>query len=550
MQQNQLTPTEIRPASNQRSLAPTRDGLIFGSGEMADRTRNHNWSNTSLGPMDQWPEILLNTVNMLLSSRQPMLLWWGTDLIQFYNDAYRASLGDDKHPASLGRRATENWPEIWPVVSPLIGDVMQRGESHWSEDRLIPIFLNGNLVDTYWTFSYSPVWDATGNVRGTLAVCTETTRRILAENSIRAERGRLMEVLQQAPMFFALLHGPDHVFTMVNPLYTSLVNNRDVIGKTAREALPEAADQGYIDILDRAYRGESYTGHDARFDVYAGEGNPSDVRYLDFVYQPLRELDGSISGVIVLGIDVTERKQTYDALLQSEKLAAVGRLASSIAHEINNPLESVTNLLYIVRGMEHSTEASEYLEIADRELRRVAVIANQTLRFHKQAARPTEVTGNDIISSVLTLYHGRIINGQVDVIQRHTALRPVLCFEGEVRQVISNLVGNALDAMRPGGRLHVRSREGADRRTGRPGLVITVADSGPGMPPEVAEKVFQAFYTTKGFLGTGLGLWISREIIIRHSGRLCLRTSQQPGHTGTAISVFLPFEAAARPVAA
>ena len=514
---------------------------------MAERTRAFDWSATSVGDIRQWPELLLTTVNTLLGSRQPMFLWWGEDLVQFYNDAYRPSLGADKHPSALGQRGKECWPEIWPVIGPLIEDVMLRGQAYWSEDQLIPIYRDGKLEDVYWTFSYSPVWDAGGNVRGTLVVCSETTGRVLAEKAVLTERSRLLEVLQQAPAFFAFLQGPDHVITLVNPLYLRLINNRDVLGKPARLALPDAAAQGYIEILDTVYAGVPYIGIDARFDVFVGEGMPPDERYVDFSYQPLREIDGSVSGIIVLGVDVTGRKKAADALLQAEKLAAVGRLASSIAHEINNPLESVTNLLYLARGLNNSPQIDEYLGTADRELRRAAAITNQTLRFHKQATRPMAVTGEELLESVLSLYQGRIVNSNVQVEKRYRCDKPIQCFEGEIRQVISNLVGNALDAMpHSGGRLLLRCREGSDQRTGRNGLVLTVADAGSGMPATIAHQAFQPFFTTKGPLGTGLGLWISQEIVERHSGRLLLRSSQREGHIGTAVMVFLPFDAVSR----
>ncbi len=168
--------------------------------------------------------------------------------------------------------------------------------------------------------------------------------RATSETLIREERTRLLEVLQQAPAFFALLQGPDHVITLVNSLYLRLINNRDVIGQPVRIALPDAAEQGYIEILDRVFKGEPYVGIGSRYDVFAGEDVPPDQRYVDFIYQPLREANGSVSGIIVLGVDVTDRKMAQDALLRSEKLAAAGLLASSIAHEINNPLEAVTNL--------------------------------------------------------------------------------------------------------------------------------------------------------------------------------------------------------------
>ena len=515
---------------------------IHASGQMAELVRNFDWAQTPVGPIEDWPELLLNTVNTLLGARQPMFLWWGRDLIQFYNDAYCPCIGADKHPSALGQRGSDCWSEIWGVIGPLIENVMTNGEPYWSEDQLIPIYRDGKLVDVYWTFSYSPVWDAAGNVCGTLVVCSDTTGRIQAEKAIITERSRLLEVLRQAPAFFALLQGPDHVITLVNSLYLRLVNNREVLGKPVRVALPEAAEQGYVEILDQVYQGEPYVGHDARYDVYAGEGVPPDERYLDFVYQPLRESDDTVSGIIVLGVDVTDRKRAQDVLLQTEKLAAVGRLASSIAHEINNPLESVTNLLYLAQRTAVNPVTREYLTTAEMELRRMSSITSQTLRFHRQRSSPAPAQPGILLENALSIYQGRLINSRIDISTRIRASRPVICFEGEIRQVLNNLVGNAIDAMAAsGGRLLLRSREGTDWASGASGIIFTVADTGSGMSPETVKRIFEPFFTTKGLSGTGLGLWISHDIVQRHHGKLKLRSTSKLGQSGTVFTLFLPF---------
>jgi PAS domain S-box-containing protein len=255
----------------------------------------------------------------------------------------------------------------------------------------------------------------------------------------------------------------------------------------------------------------------------------------------------SESGIAVFFHDITERKKVATALINNEKLAAVGRLAASIAHEINNPLESVTNLLYLARVSNEPVEVKEYLATADRELRRVGAITAQTLRFHKQSSNPTAIHCAELIDGVLSIYQGRIVNSRVEVEHRKREVEPIQCFEGEIRQVLNNLVANAIDAMHPeGGRLLLRYRNATDWRTGRKGLAITVADTGPGMSKHTRSKIFEVFFTTKGIGGTGLGLWISREIVYRHDGRLLIRSSQQVGQTGTAISLFLPARAVFR----
>jgi signal transduction histidine kinase len=532
---------------NDASLSPASGGRaskLFGIGEMADLTRTFDWSKTSIGPIDQWPEVLLNTVNTLLNSRHPMFLWWSEDLIQFYNDAYRPSLGEGKHPTALGQKGEDCWPEIWPIIYPQIEAVMTRGEASWHENQLVPINRNGRLDEVYWTYGYSPVYMPAGKIGGTLVVCTETTNTILAKRAQQREMDRLADLFEQAPAFFALLNGPEFVFEMVNGPYMQLIGHRSILGKSLREAVPEAEGQGFIKLLDGVYQtGKPYVGRGIPIQLARTPDHPLELRYLDFVYQPRREQDGSVSGVIVLGVDVTDAKRTEQILLQSEKLNAVGRLASSIAHEINNPLEAVTNLIYLAQSNAVNPEAKQYLVAAEIELRRVAAIANQTLQFHRQSTSPAPVTVASLIEATLPLYQGRISNARVQVERRDRTQQPVTCLDGEIRQVLSNLIGNAIDAMAgKEGRLSIRSRESTEWRTGRSGVTLTIADTGSGMSADTIAHIFEPFFTTKGNKGTGLGLWISREIVERHQGSLNVKSRQSERGSGTVFTLFLPCE--------
>ena len=164
---------------------PQNYSRIIGSGEMAELIRAYDWSATPLGPVDSWPDILVVTVNMLLASRHPMFLWWGPELIQFYNDGYRPSIREDKHPAAVGQRGPQSWPEIWPIIGPQIEAVMHRGESTWNINQLVPIYRHGKLEEVYWTYSYSPIFDASGVPQGTLVVCSETTEQVLSDRRLR-----------------------------------------------------------------------------------------------------------------------------------------------------------------------------------------------------------------------------------------------------------------------------------------------------------------------------------------------------------------------------
>ena len=256
---------------------------------------------------------------------------------------------------------------------------------------------------------------------------------------------------------------------------------------------------------------------------------------------PIRNRDGVLTHFVGIQMDVTERVELETALRESEKLAAVGRLASAISHEINNPLEAVMNLLYL--GMESlpkldvNEESRRYLRQADMELQRIKLITGQSLRFYKQSHGPEAITCDQLLTPILDIYQPRFVNYNIELDRRDRSTQHIVCLASEIRQVLTNLLTNALDAMRGGGgKLLVRTREATDWRSDRKGIAITVADNGTGIARDLLANIYTAFYTTKGANGTGLGLWISSEIVQRHHGRLRIRSSQHLNHHGTVSS--------------
>jgi PAS domain S-box-containing protein len=260
--------------------------------------------------------------------------------------------------------------------------------------------------------------------------------------------------------------------------------------------------------------------------------------------------EGRVARVLGVLWDVTGRKQTEEAMLRAEKLAVAGRLAATVAHEINNPLEAVSNLLFLVSLSDTVAAAREHAEVAMGEVMRISAITQQTLKFHRQTGSPQSAKLSEIVSMVLALFHARFQAGQITTDLAVKSEQNVACMPSEVQQIFANLVTNAIDAMPKGGRLAVRLSASRDWRNDRPngarrGMRVTFCDSGTGIERAAMRHIFEPFYTTKTETGTGLGLWVVAELAERHKGHVSAWSWQRPGQSGTAISVFLPFERSA-----
>ncbi len=314
------------------------------------------------------------------------------------------------------------------------------------------------------------------------------------------------------------------------------------LGRTVAEIFPEVASRSLENAIERVFE----TGQAVR-DLELIEGSLDEIlrarSWLANVY-PVRTDTQTVRWVGVILVDTTERHRSEDALRKSEKLAAAGRLAASIAHEINNPLEAITNLLFLLRQGKLDEESAHYLDMAQHEVARVSEITQQTLRFYRQSTVAVMTTLSELLDSVLTLHQGRVSSLQVEVIRCYEEETPLYCFAGELRQLFANLIGNALDAMSPdGGRLLLRVRAAHSARNPEvKGVRVTVADTGTGMRPDVKRRIFEPFFTTKDATGTGLGLWVSAEIIAKHRGTVFVRSlersADRPG--GTVFTVFFP----------
>ena len=401
------------------------------------------------------------------------------------------------------------------------------------------LYQRGDGTLAWVSLNAAPILDDQGTLLGGVVAISDVDDQRRASEQLRKSEERFRRLIESASV--GLLIGDlKGGISYINPTLLKL------LGYTSDEVVngaiqwsnltpPEFADR---DALAVEQLGKSGTA-DPYEKVYLGKDGRR-IPLLVGATMITAPDDSSETSVAVFLTDLSQQKLAEGALVQSEKLAAVGRLAASISHEINNPLEAITNLLFLIKQEVLPEQAAAYLHLAEQELTRVSQIAGQTLRFHRQATRARAITPLELLEPVLALYRGRLNNSNISVRLDERDTRPVVCFEGDIRQVLNNLVSNAIDAMRTGGTLTLRIREGRSGHLSQNGARITIADTGHGMSEETRRHIFEPFFTTKGINGTGLGLWISHGIVAKHNGTLSVRSNMDPRRHGTAFSLFLP----------
>ena len=524
--------------------------FLSGGGEMGALMRQHDWRGSSLGVPEQWPQALRTAVRLILNTGHPMYIWWGPDLACLYNDAYRASIGPERHPGSLGQPARAVWAEIWDIIGPQIEQVMSGGGATWHVDHLVPITRHGRREDVYWTYSYSPIDDdgAPNGIGGVLVVCSETTAQMEAARVLTRQRDRLTALFEQAPIFMALLEGADHRVTFANPGYVNLIGGRRVLGRAVAEALPETAEQGYVALLDSVVRsGVAHAQNEARYARPSASGEISE-RYVDFVYQPIKDDEGKVTGVFVLGADVTDRALANAALRESEvrQREAAEQLAAALAreqearadadaanrtkdeflamlsHELRNPLAPILTALELMRLRSPDTAVKER-SIIERQVRHLKRLIDDLLDVSRVTSGKIQLTRADVELASIVARAGEVVEPLLD--QRRQRLRVDVPGAGlrvhadvtRLTQVLVNLLTNASRYGRDEGDIELTAERDGDAVT------ISVTDDGAGISPELLPRVFDLFTQaprrsdrTQG--GLGLGLAIVRSLVDLHGG--------------------------------
>jgi signal transduction histidine kinase len=447
----------------------------------------------------------------------------------------------------------EDSPSLWPIGDLISGNRAVTVENldrlfpnlpagMWGKPpgqaRLVPIFRKGQerpdgvfiaALNPYRQFDsrYAGFLDlAAGQIAASIANAEANE----AAREIDRARRFAWEVLEHVPDSFAALDR-NYRITYMNSAAARLVafTNRPHIGEVLWDIYPHIVGTE----IERVFRHTMEQRIPVEFE-HLFHGENVETWYQFYIYPQPGE------GVIVYLRDTTETRKTEQALRRSEQLAAAGRLAASIAHEINNPLEAVTNLLFLAKTDQGlSTSTKDLLEVADKELQRLSHITARSLRFYRQRTAPALTALDEVIDSVLYFHDPsiRLFNTQID--RRYRAAPPVLCQPGEIQQVFTNLISNALDALKEKGHLVLAVRPAKDL-AGREGVRVTIADDGSGMDANMFDRLFHPFVTTKGEAGTGLGLWVSKGILDKHHAKIVVRS--KPGR-GTVFRLFFPLDA-------
>jgi signal transduction histidine kinase len=538
---------------------------------MGERIRAHDWAATPFGAPDSWPQSLRSALSICLHSSFPTAIYWGPELRLLYNDAW-SPIPAERHPWALGRPGAEVWADIWDVVGPQFDQVVATGDGFSTYDQLLWMERDGVPHETYWNYSFTALLADDGTVVGVLNQGNETTDRVLADRRRAAEIERQRRQFQQAPGFIAILDGPDHRYEFVNATYSRLFGDRDYVGKTVRELFPELAGQNIFELLDKVYEtGERYVAEGLPVRLNLDEGNPGAERFLDFVYAPVTDEYGRVTGIFCEGHDITEVRhaheklrelneslerrvaertaeleQAQEALRQSQKLEAMGQLTGGVAHDFNNLLTPIIGSLDMLQRQQLGSERTQRLiEGALQSADRAKTLVQRLLAFaRRQPLKPVAVDIGALVTGMAELVEstsGPRVKVDVAVEPEIPAAR---ADANQVEMALLNLAVNARDAMPDGGKLSIeasRQAVGPNHKSKLPPgnyVRLAVSDTGVGMDRATLERAIEPFFSTKGIgQGTGLGLSMVHGLASQLGGAISI--SSRPG-VGTCVELWLP----------
>ncbi|MDQ2784514.1 MAG: ATP-binding protein [Chloroflexota bacterium] len=571
-------------AINEDSQRSATDAVFAGDSEMGALMQALDWSATPLGPVGDWPQSLRTAISICLASRFPMLIWWGPDLVMLYNDAYRPIIGT-KHPAAMGQRGRQCWPEIWNVIGPMLSSVLAQGEATWSEDQLLLLDRNGYVEECYFTFSYSPIRDESGGIGGVFTAVTETTERVLAERRLRTLRALAGAAAEARTAADACRRAVEMLAENPTDIPFVLLYLLDADGATARLAsaahlaadtptspavIPlngESSDVGWP-IARVATTNEAVRLDDLAHRFSALPGGPWDAPPRTALILPIpSRTQEQLTGLLIVGISPRRaldesygafcglvagqiataigNAQAYEEERQrAEALAELDRAKtaffSNISHEFRTPLTLI--LGPIVDALNDTQDAlaptqRERLEIAQRNGVRLQRLVNSLLDFSRIEAGRAEASYEPTDLATFTRELAGLFRSAIEraglrlTVDCPPLPAPVHVDRVMWEKIVLNLLSNALKFTFDGA-ITVRLRTDGNR------VVLTVADTGTGIPPEEAPHLFERFHRVRGarartFEGSGIGLALVQEIVRLHGGDVSATSAIGEGTTFT-----------------
>jgi len=582
-------------AINEHAQCPATDAVFAGGTEMGALMQALDWSSTPLGLVGDWPQSLRTVVSICLASRFPMLIWWGPELVMLYNDAYRPILGATKHPAAMGQRGRECWPEIWDVIGPMLTGVLARGEATWSEDQLLLLDRNGYVEECYFTFSYSPIRDESGGIGGIFTAVSETTERVLSERRLRTLR-TLAGAAEARTTDDACCRAMDALAENLADIPFALLYLLDADGAAARlvgtaHLAPDTPASPTVIPLDGDLRDSIWplaqvvaTAEAMRLDDLPGRfgalpGGPWDTPPTTALVLPiLSRAQERPAGLLVVGISprraLDEAYRAFCGLVAGQIASAIGNARadeqerqrtealaeldraktaffSNVSHEFRTPLMLI--LGPVADALSDTEDAlaptqRERLEIARRNGLRLQRLVNSLLDFSRIEANRVEASYEPTDLAAFTqdlvgLFRSAIERAELRLVVDCPPLPAPIFVDREMwEKIILNLLSNALKFTFDG-TISVRLRADGGR------AILTVSDTGTGIPPEELPHLFERFHRVRGarartFEGSGIGLALVRELVRLHGGEVVATSAIGEG---TVFTVAIPTSAAHLP---
>ena len=492
-----------------------------------------DWGNTCLGERATWPRSLQTLLGLMMRSHRPQYLVWGPAYRFFYNAPFLPVMGI-KHPGGFGQPMHEVWPEVWDEIAPLVKSCIHEGQSHYFTDRPFVLRRHGYDEETFFSFSYTPVQDDDDRFAGLMCVLSERTHELAAEKRMAEEQEKLLHLFDQAPGFLCVTSGPDHTITLVNHAYERLVGRAqdELLARSFADVQPEVVEQGYVALLDQAYAsGKPFVGRAMPVQLRRDESKEADTLHVDFVYQPILDDAGTVTGILVQGADVTDRVRAESELRASEDAlrranANKDRFLAVLGHELRNPLAPIQTAAEVLRLTVGKTEsAQKCLDIIMRQTRYMSALVEDVFDVARVASGRLAMNRelldvNAIVDIAVEQMRPKIDERAHDIVVTHATGHAWV--EGDkvrMTQVIGNLLANAIRYTPSGGVITVAVSVSPDT------VAIEVADNGVGISADLMPDLFEMFAQAnpspnRGDGGLGLGLPLVKALVEAHGGSI------------------------------